>query len=400
MVQTRRIDSKNSQSAPQTEELQPERKQDGSPKPAGSPVEKHRKAASLHLVSSARSSLHHVAPHGGPPEIEQTPSERHLIIERTREQDAFSVEEIERLNELQRYKTAENTRKNYRSQWRKFERWCRRKGLGALPAKPGVVATYLAGLSNGLSDGKKRKPATLQLAAAAISYFHKERNGGNPVDSDLVRTTLSGAWREAGRMQKQARGLTAEHLEAIKRTACLPRRGRGGHLETEDTAKRRGEVDIAIISLMRDCLLRLSEAAEAKWSDVSNRDDGTGRLLIRRSKTDQEGASTVVFISRTTMEALRSIRNGASDDDSIFRLGKNQIANRIKKAAHSAGLEDGFSGHSLRVGMARDLARDGAELPSLMVAGRWRSPMMPAQYIRNEEASKGPVARYHSTRGS
>ena len=201
-------------------------------------------------------------------------------------------------------------------------------------------------------------------------------------------------------MQKQARGLIEEHFEAIKKTACMPRRGRGGRPESVGTARRRGEVDIAIVSLMRDGLLRISEAAEANWGDIEAWGDGTGRLLIRRSKTDQEGKSETTFISRTTMGALRSIRNGASDDDSIFRLGKNQIANRIKKAAQSAGLGDGFSGHSMRVGMARDLARDGTELPSLMVAGRWRSPMMPAQYIRNEEASKGAVAKFHNSRGS
>ena len=45
--------------------------------------------------------------------------------------------------------------------------------------------------------------------------------------------------------------------------------------------------------------------------------------------------------------------------------------------------------------MARDLARAGIELPSLMNAGRWRTPVMPAPYIRNESAGRGAVAQFY-----
>ena len=50
-----------------------------------------------------------------------------------------------------------------------------------------------------------------------------------------------------------------------------------------------GNLDIALISLMRDALLRVSEAAVLTWRDIAAEADGTGRLLIRRSKTDTEG---------------------------------------------------------------------------------------------------------------
>ena len=88
---------------------------------------------------------------------------------------------------------------------------------------------------------------------------------------------------------------------------------------------------------------------------------------------------------------------GEGPYSSVFGLRPNQISRRIKQAAQMAGLGDGFSGHSPRVGMARDLARVGIELPSLMNAGRWRSPAMPAHYTRNETAGKGAVAQFHAT---
>ena len=123
--------------------------------------------------------------------------------------------------------------------------------------------------------------------------------------------------------------------------------------------------------------------------------DGTGRLLIRRSKTDAEGEGAVGFLSVPTMDALRLICGARVSTDSVFGLRPNQISRRIKQAAQAAGLGDGFSGHSPRVGMARDLARAGIELPSLMNAGRWRTPAMPAHYTRNETAGKGAVAQFH-----
>ena len=150
-----------------------------------------------------------------------------------------------------------------------------------------------------------------------------------------------------------------------------------------------------MISVMRDGMLRVSEAAVLTWRDIANEADGTGRLLIRRSKTDADGEGAVAFLSVPTMEALRLICSSKVGAGSVFGLRPNQISRRIKQAAQAAGLGDGFSGHSPRVGMARDLARTGIELPSLMNAGRWRTPAMPAHYTRNETAGKGAVAQFH-----
>ena len=200
---------------------------------------------------------------------------------------------------------------------------------------------------------------------------------------------LRSATRKVGRGQKQAEALTAEALTVIRSTACAPRRGRGGRFESLDTARCRGNLDIALICLMRDAMLRVSEAADLTWRDIVTEADGTGRLLIRRSKTDSEGQGAVAFLSAPTMAALGSICCARSAADSVFGLRPNQISRRIKQAAQAAGLGDGFSGHSPRVGMAQDLARVGIELPSLMNAGRWRSPAMPAHYTRNESAGSG-----------
>ena len=128
-------------------------------------------------------------------------------------------------------------------------------------------------------------------------------------------------------------------------------------MESAETADARGAEDIALISLMRDTMLRVSEVAVLTWHEFEVLDDQTGRLHIQRSKTDVEGQGAVDFVARETVKALNGIRLKAEDGDSIFGLGSHQISRRIKRAAEAAGIGYGFSGHSPRIGMARDLAR-------------------------------------------
>ncbi len=289
------------------------------------------------------------------------------------------------------HEIASSTLNNYRVQWRRFLYWALARGIKPLPAEPAQVAAYLAERI----QEHGHKPATLRVVASAIAFAHKAANAGDPCDSLEVKRTLRCATRKAGKDQKQAEALTEEALSAIKATACQPRLGRGGRYESQETARRRGNLDIALISLMRDAMLRVSEAAALTWKDIAAEPDGTGRLLIRRSKTDAEGQGAVAFLSAPTMAALSPVRNQETAADSIFGLRPNQISARIKQAALAANLGNGYSGHSPRVGMARDLARAGTELPSLMNAGRWRSAAMPAHYTRNESAARGAVAQFH-----
>ena len=62
-------------------------------------------------------------------------------------------------------------------------------------------------------------------------------------------------------------------------------------------------------------------------------------------------------------------------------------------SARSVGLA--ASGHSLRVGMAQDLAASGTSFPGLCQAGWWQSPAMVVRYTRSQAADRGAVARYY-----
>ena len=102
--------------------------------------------------------------------------------------------------------------------------------------------------------------STIRLAVAAIVDAHR-RVGLESPQTTGVTETLRGLSRQLGVSQKQARPLDADALAAIRATALNPRKARGGSLEMEDTALRRGRLDIALASVLSDAGLRISEVA-------------------------------------------------------------------------------------------------------------------------------------------
>lgn len=50
-----------------------------------------------------------------------------------------------------------------------------------------------------------------------------------------------------------------------------------------------------------------------------------------------------------------------------------EVARIFRQRAAAAGLEGAFSGYSTRIGAALDLARAGATVREIQVAGGWRS---------------------------
>ena len=243
--------------------------------------------------------------------------------------------------------------------------------------------------------------ATVKMARSALAAMHKDTGHPDPTDNEGVRRVLAGLSRTITRPQQQAAALTREVQVAIQATAAFPRLLPSGQLETPARARRRALMDIALVAVMRDGLLRRSEAAALTWGELKMAADGSGRLTVRNSKTDQTGEGSVLYLSPATMDALSQIRPAApGPEHSVFGLSPRQINRRIAAAARAAGAQGDFAGHSPRVGMAIDLAASGCELPALMTAGRWESPTMPARYTRAEAAGRGAVARYYSRPGA
>ena len=268
--------------------------------------------------------------------------------------------------------------------------------MAEFPTAPEALAGFLVERAD-----QGASLSTLRTARAAVASMHRDAGLADPSDNEGLRQVMAGLARTVSTAQGQAAALTRDVQIAIQATAAFPRELPSGKLETRERAAARAIVDIALVAVMRDGLLRRSEAAALLWGDVEFLPDGSGRLKVQRSKTDQESQGAVLYLGPEAASSLvRMMPANPDASESIFGLSDRQISRRIAAAARAAGIRGGFAGHSPRVGMAIDLAAAGCELPALMTAGRWQSPRMPAKYTRSEEASRGAVARYYGSHGT
>ena len=90
-------------------------------------------------------------------------------------------------------------------------------------------------------------------------------------------------------------------------------------------------------------------------------------------------------VTAATARALRDIRPDDVDLAApVFGLTGETLANRVR----AAGLGDGFTGHSGRIGMARRMVAAGAPNAAVQRQGRWKHGDMVARYTRGEAAGE------------
>jgi site-specific recombinase XerD len=145
------------------------------------------------------------------------------------------------VNDLVAASLSRHTRQIYRSSQHKFEAWCSRLNLSAVPAQAQTVAMFLA------SEGRTGiRPATLVRHLAAIRRAHLDNNETDPTSAEVVRRALRGARRVLGTAPVRKRALTVEQLRSMAR--ALPK-------------TRAGIRDRAILLLGFAAALRRSELA-------------------------------------------------------------------------------------------------------------------------------------------
>ena len=231
-----------------------------------------------------------------------------------------------------------------------------------------------------------------------MKWILKTRNGGKPVELPITTATMAGIRREGReRGRGQRNGLTWREVEKI----CAVQ---------EDLGTLRGLRNSAILRIMSDGLLRISEVTELRISDL---EDNT--LRVRFSKTDQEGQGESLYLCKDTRQIVREwlkrseltegplFRRMTARGDNLYqdketgepsKLTDDGVRRIIKSCAARVGLTDKVSGHSARIGSAVSLAQAGASLVDIQVAGRWKDPGMPAHYARAQLSERGAIARF------
>ena len=239
---------------------------------------------------------------------------------------------------------------SYVNQWNRFVGWSQASGRCSLPASPEDVAAYLEDWSE-----TGARPSTLRVAAAAIA--HRHAGFDVPLHRGVAKTVLDELTRDDDPGPSRALPLDLDCYLAIRETAHQPRWGRGGRMERAANARRRVVLDVAMIGLMRDARLWVSEAAELTWGDIERVRGGSGRVRVVGAEETSHRE-----VSADTMKLLLPVRRGAGEDESVLGMRPNQIAVRIGAAARQAGLGEGYSGDSPRLGMIKDMETLGVHL--------------------------------------
>ena len=273
---------------------------------------------------------------------------------------------------------SDNTLKAYEHAARRLELWLEGRALS-----DASLAEYVRFL-----HGQGKSPATINLVLSAVKWM-AEYHGIDAVAGAATEGAAS-AVREKGkrRRRRQVDGLTWDDVERVCAAA-----------ESADTAA--GLRDAVMISLMSDCLLRISEVVAVDVEDV--KEEG---LQVHGKKAGSEQGDVLYICDSTRRLIERYRRRTDVHSGTLFRrirfqnhvtedrLGVKGAREAIRRRAVEAGVEGLISGHSLRAGSALSLAEAGASVREVQRAGRWRDPTMPARYVREAPEEHSPVQRY------
>jgi integrase len=291
---------------------------------------------------------------------------------------------------------AANTLRAWRADWEIFGEFCRTFRLERLPAVPKTVRDFVFDC---LSRGKK--PATIRRYVSTIGRAHRASQVLDPTASEEVKLALKEMGRRAPARQTQARGLVWKEIEAFLSVA--PR-------------NLRDIRDRALVAAAYDTMCRRKELVSLLVEDIAEASsDGSGSILIRKSKTDVTGEGATAYLSPLTMRLVSEwIKESGLKDGPLFVrvLGPSSVGivltaqnvNAIlRKVGKWIGLEredwERISGHSARVGAVQDLLALNIDLASVMQAGRWKDTRMPMRYGERVLASRGAMARAAKAQG-
>ena len=214
---------------------------------------------------------------------------------------------------------------------------------------PAALADYLAARHDAGAA-----PTSIGMTVAAVKAAARMSGRASPAGPETARV-LAGIRREGrGRGRGQAKGLPWSAADTVAAVAA----NNGG------TNSLAGLRDAALVALASDCLLRVSKTVAVQVTDLAAEPDGSGRLTVHRSKTEQEGPGAVLYVGESTMRRIAAWRDAAGLDDGLLfrrirrgdRVEASAITDRaarsIIQARATAGIEGRVSGNSLRIGAA------------------------------------------------
>ena len=303
---------------------------------------------------------------------------------------------------------AESTTRTYKSGLNRYLSFCNRFGLSApFPVSEIILCYFVTSLAQeGIA------PATIKIYLAAVRHAQVVRGLPEPRESSTLprlRLIQRGIRRDrarAGLVSTQRLPITPPILRRL-RTVLRQRDLSYDSLLVWAVATvgffgffRSGEITVSSLSAY-------DPSVSLSWGDVAvTADQQVMRVFLRRSKTDQYGRGTEVFLGATgdeicPVEAVRTnvARRGTSPGaffqlQSGAPLTKAKFVESVRSALTRAGIpQTGYSRHSFRIGAATVAAQAGLPDSTIQALGRWSSPAF-LRYIRTPREE---LARYSNS---
>ena len=282
------------------------------------------------------------------------------------------------------------TLRAYRTCLAAFDDWCRRHGETSLPARPAVVAVFLGELA------MSRSVSTVEKHLAALSTAHRLLKHRPPSADPEVREVLAGIRRVKGVRPRGKDAITVVQLRRV--------------LEVM-TGGLQGSRNRALLLVGFAGAMRRSEIVGLCVDDLTFTEDGLS-VLIRRSKTDQDGHGHLVGLpygSNRITCPVRSVRGWLEvaqiDNGPLFpSMGRsewpsgNALTGETVCKILKAGLADigvnpaSYGAHSLRSGFITAASAAGIDPVRIAKHTGHKSLGSLAPYIRAGSLFQNNVA--------
>lgn len=334
---------------------------------------------------------------------------------------------------------AQNTRGAWAHDWAVFRTWMLERGAlwyderarTRLPVLPEVLARFVTEMVAGYEDAPPRAIATVRRYLATLSTLHRLLDIPDPTKTAIVRNTLKARARRSGG-QAQAAAFRWADVEAALQV--LP-----------DTLQ--GLRDKALLAVGHNTLARRAELVALDVADIEFQGD-VGIAMLRPTKANLEAEPDPRFLSRVSASLVHEwlarselcagplftavsrhgstrATNGQRGSLRAWcpygrRISPGEVNATIKRAAaliaQARGevtlpsaqdqtarrraimaYAKGYSGHSLRVGAAQDMAAAGVSTAAILQAGGWSDERMIKRYLRRLNAAEGGMAQLFDT---
>lgn len=325
----------------------------------------------------------------------------------------LSAAEIADLKQYHDNSLAANSKKAYQSDYDGFVAFLRQRFPRLCIDRMQHECTLehvLAYLNHLCNDGKKistinRHYATLRKHILPALFSKTWMPGGREEEAMReVERIVRGMRRTVG-AENRIRGKKPLLIEHIREMVDVARQATDadGHAMPNKRCR-----DVALLLFMFFSAMRRSEIAALLWSDLTFDKRGV-KVLIRKSKTDQEAKSQPIALSRLDNEhcpvvALErwKVKSGGDGDSPVFRwiskkdeiqwrvLIDQRIVALIKRYCEQIGLDPAsFAAHSTRSGYVTSSSERGVPISEMMKRTRHKAVSSLQVYMKSDDLFQG-----------